>query len=158
MDIPITDKLWQKSQFNSDFMEISYIDNHGTSFELIDPIKGTLKFYKNHNVDISQELLDNIKHIKSDDPKEQLFVKLFSNLLLITDIDWPNCLFLKQKRNNRVIGRYDMKNKYFMVARNKIWLKINEEKPNILRKRQIFLKNLLIREFKLYNIKHVTPF
>lgn len=145
MIIPVTDKIWQQLKFDENFNEISYVDNRGLSFEFIDPIKGHLKFYKADGIDISQELLENIKHIKSDNKDEQLFIKLFSSLLLIKIANYPCSLFFKQKHGNKIIAEYAMYNKIFWINYYEIWSHFNMNR--------IFFGNMVEKCLKLNVLK-----
>lgn len=156
MNIPITDKFWQKSRFNSDFNEVSYIDNKGKSYEFIDPVKGYLKFYKSDGIDISQELLDNIYHIKTNNKREQLFIKYFSNLRLEFHF-WNDqtLLFFRDRSHNGIIAEYDLKNYIFWID-YKIWSKfiyvsvISDHPQEIQQFIQTMLKHYL-------NLTKTTP-
>lgn len=122
MEIPITDKFWCQSKFDENFNETSYIDNKGTSFEYIDPIKSTLKFYKNNDINISQELLNNIKNIKSDDPKEQVFLKIFSDLKLIYEsTKCTDILFFSKLGHKDIIMALSLNDGYLYIKDERIW-------------------------------------
>lgn len=119
MNIPITDKFWCQSKHDDNFNEISYRDNKGVSYEYIDPVTCELKFYKSNNIDISQEQLDNIKEINSVDEIENIFCKLFSNLVLIKLTTHPNSLFLM--KNNSIIVQYNSEENQVWIHGLKIW-------------------------------------
>lgn len=117
MNIPVTDKFWVKCKFDENFNEVSYIDNRGTSYEYIDPVKGHLKFYKNNNIYISQELLDNIHNIKSDDPDEQSFISSFSNLRLGYYFRMNrNYLFFRRKHDDKILVEYNTENNNILMT------------------------------------------
>lgn len=108
--IPVTDKYWIKCKFDENFNEVSYVDNRGKSYEFIDPIKGTLKFYKNDNIDITQEMLDNFKYIKTGNRNEELFLEYFSNLTFTGEVYFfRECLFFCNSHDNRIMINYNHK-------------------------------------------------
>lgn len=158
MIIPTTDKLWVKCKFDENFNEVSYVDNFGISYEFIDPIAGTLKFYKNKNIDISQELLDNINNIKSSDKKEQLFLKLFSNIVLVKKYSkYPDSLFFKNKINHKIYFVYGFPTNIFWINNIEVWSKFELKKSTYYdieydRVKEFMLINLT-KYLKLINIK-----
>lgn len=123
MDKNLIVKYWQQSKFDDDFNELSFNDNNGTCFEYIDPVKRTLKYYKNHDLDISQELLDNIKNIKSDDHKEKLLLKYFLNLIIEINYDYSNrpLISFRNTKEDKIIGEYAFKNNEFRYYYNIPW-------------------------------------
>lgn len=124
MNIPVTDKLWQQSKFDENFNEISYIDNNGTSFEYINPITNHLKYYKNKDISISQESLDNIKHIKTNNHREHRFIILFPDLDLHSAFNlFPESLIFKAKINKEILMTYSIQYNTLKIN-DKVWKKM----------------------------------
>lgn len=151
MEIPITDKFWCRSKFDENFNEVSYVDNKGTSFEFIDPVKGTLKFYKNNEIDISQELLDNIK-ITDQKHEELKFLELMSNLKLAISNKLPN-LLLYCSVNGDVVISYSLKTNNFRFPLTIISEFMDCFNYNSsFEETRTFLKNMFSKHLQFYNV------
>lgn len=127
--IPVTDKLWVKCKFDENFNEVSYIDNKGKSYEFINPIKGTLLFYSDDNVNLRQESLDNIKNFNLLHNSETLiksFIESFDNLTMEADfIREPNIITF-YNNNDRCIFKYDIIRKRVYLDYELVWSKLKD--------------------------------
>lgn len=102
-DLESFPKYWMESKHDKDG-DVRYYNDKIVEHRCCTKETSNRVFYKDNNIDVSQNLLNNIKNIKPDCPKERLFIHIFSKLFFNIRHDYNDNIIILALFNYTTIG------------------------------------------------------